>query len=342
MSNNSYSIKKLSKETIEQFVNSLKVYEVKNTNNLIYKRFNYLDKLVISVYKSNSVLIQLTKLASPTDLDQFIKQYCFWADESKNKSSDNKASNSKVSKTSPNKKKTKSTTDQNKFLEGDTIGCDEVGVGEYLGPIVTCCALVKQDQIDLVKKLGVKDSKLLSDEKIIEIANELKKFIKFQIFCFNPKKGALEFNQMYDRLKNINALKAYMHNQCLIFFKQKYQINNLIVLDQFVDPNKYYLHLTNFNVEPIIKINLMEEKAESKYLSVAVASILARAFYLELCQKLLNKINYKDDYKKMLGADNKTFERIKKHILAHPNFDWRKFFKVFFKPFAKFLESLED
>ncbi|WP_244325517.1 hypothetical protein [Mycoplasmoides gallisepticum] len=51
----------------------------------------------------------------------------------------------------------------------------------------------------------------------------------------------------------------------------------------------------------------MEEKAESKYLSVAVASILARAFYLELCQKLLNKINYKDDYKKMLGADNKTF-----------------------------------
>ncbi|WP_329503791.1 hypothetical protein RUS48_02105 [Mycoplasmoides gallisepticum] len=62
----------------------------------------------------------------------------------------------------------------------------------------------------------------------------------------------------------------------------------------------------------------MEEKAESKYLSVAVASILARAFYLELCQKLLNKINYKDDYKKMLGADNKTFERIKNILKITP------------------------
>ncbi|AHC00003.1 ribonuclease HIII [Mycoplasmoides gallisepticum S6] len=128
----------------------------------------------------------------------------------------------------------------------------------------------------------------------------------------------------------------------MCFFKQRYQINNLIFLDQFVNQNKYYQYLTDFKVEPIIKIDLMEEKAESEYLSVAVASILARAFYLELCQKLLNKINYKDDYKKMLGADNKTFERIKKHIKDHPNFNWSKIFKVFFKPFAKFLASLED
>ncbi|MES3518830.1 hypothetical protein ACK3C2_03890 [Mycoplasmoides gallisepticum] len=124
----------------------------------------------------------------------------------------------------------------------------------------------------------------------------------------------------------------------MCFFKQRYQINNLIFLDQIVNQNKYYQYLTDFKVEPIIKIDLMEEKAESKYLSVAVASILARAFI----QKLLNKINYKDDYKKMLGADNKTFERIKKHIKDHPNFNWSKIFKVFFKPFAKFLASLED
>ncbi|ULH61955.1 ribonuclease HIII [Mycoplasmoides gallisepticum] len=103
-----------------------------------------------------------------------------------------------------------------------------------------------------------------------------------------------------------------------VFFKQRYQINNPIVLDQFVNQNKYYQYLTVFKFEPIIKIDLMEEKAESKYLSVAVASILARAFYLELCQKLLNKINYKDDYKKMLGADNKTFERIKNILKIIP------------------------
>lgn len=77
MSNNTYSIKNLSKAVIKQFVESLKAYEVKDNNSLIYKRFNYLDLLIVSVYQSNSILIQSTKLASSSDLDQFIKQYCF-------------------------------------------------------------------------------------------------------------------------------------------------------------------------------------------------------------------------------------------------------------------------
>lgn len=331
MSNNTYSIKNLSNETIKRFVNQLKTYEIDNNNALIYKRFNYLDYLIISVYKSNSILIQLTKLANSSHLDEFIDKYCFWTNNNQNK---------QVKKTT-NNKKSKLTNNKLNLSNVSLIGCDEVGVGEYLGPIVTCCALVSDDQIDQINRLGVKDSKLLTDDKIVNIANELRKFIKFQIFCFDPKKGALEFNQMYDQLKNINALKAYMHNAGLILFKQKYGINNMIVLDQFVNEKKYYEHLNNYKVTPMIKIDVMEEKAESKYLSVAVASILARAYYLELCKKLLDKINYQGDYKKMLGADNKTFELIKKHIKANPSYNWKKVFKVFFKPFQEFLESLK-
>ncbi|SYV94578.1 Uncharacterised protein, partial [Mycoplasmoides gallisepticum] len=78
MSNNTYSIKNLSNETIKRFVNQLKTYEIDNNNELIYKRFNYLDYLIISVYKSNSILIQLTKLANSSHLDEFIDKYCFW------------------------------------------------------------------------------------------------------------------------------------------------------------------------------------------------------------------------------------------------------------------------
>lgn len=77
MSNNTYSIKNLSNETIKRFVNQLKTYEIDNNNELIYKRFNYLDYLIISVYKSNSILIQLTKLANSSHLDEFIDKYCF-------------------------------------------------------------------------------------------------------------------------------------------------------------------------------------------------------------------------------------------------------------------------
>lgn len=77
MSNNTYSIKNLSNETIKRFVNQLKTYEIDNNIALIYKRFNYLDYLIISVYKSNSILIQLTKLANSSHLDEFIHKYCF-------------------------------------------------------------------------------------------------------------------------------------------------------------------------------------------------------------------------------------------------------------------------
>ncbi|AAP56698.2 Ribonuclease HIII-domain protein [Mycoplasmoides gallisepticum str. R(low)] len=125
-------------------------------------------------------------------------------------------------------------------------------------------------------------------------------------------------NHFFNFLVNLTAYLFRILLKDFVFFKQRYQINNLIVLDQFVNQNKYYQYLTDFKVEPIIKIDLMEEKAESKYLSVAVASILARAFYLELCQKLLNKINYKDDYKKMLVLIIKPLNGLKNILKIIP------------------------
>ncbi|QMT98246.1 ribonuclease HIII [Mycoplasma tullyi] len=390
MEKTSYSFKKLAKEIVDKFIGNLKTLkadEVKTKNTKIYKRFHYLNKAIIIIYKTNTVTIQRAKSGTHTDLDRFVKQHCFWNNASKNNAANNKGSKnnsnkqntsktvtSKVSKnnsnkqnsntttknsdsvsntniediskltnvsetkTSVNNKKTELINNQNDFLDQDTIGCDEVGVGEYLGPIVTCCALVRHDQIDRVKKLGVKDSKKLSDEKIVEIANELKKFIKFEIFCFDPNKGTLGYNQMHERLNSLEAVKAYMHNAGLTIFKLKYQTNNPIILDQAVQEDRYYEYLEGFKDLSIVKIDLMETKSESKYLSVATASILARAFYLELCKELLHKIGYTDDYKLMLGTSNEIFERIKTYIQENPHFNWKYAFKVHM--LAKFLESL--
>ncbi|MDC4184194.1 ribonuclease HIII [Mycoplasma bradburyae] len=345
MSSNTYSIKKLSDQVIKKFIDQIKEFEIDNNNEFVYKRFNYYDYLIISVYKTNSILIQPTKLANSKHLNTFINKYCFWETNNKNQTT-------LTDKITYNKVQKQTKASSNRFYKNDalyvdltnesTIGCDEVGVGEYLGPIVTCCALVKKDDFNRVIELGVKDSKQLTDDKIISIANELKKFIDYQIFCFDSTPSALCFNEMYDKLKNINALKAYMHNAGLDAFNKKYLIKNKIVLDEFVTSKKYYEHLNNFNINPIIKIDYMTQKAESKYLSVAVASILARAYYLDICKQLLAKINYFDDYKNMLGSDNKTLERIKQHIKANNDLvNWREIFKVFFKPLEEFLNSLK-
>ena len=57
------------------------------------------------------------------------------------------------------------------------IGSDEVGTGDYFGPITVAAAYVDKQQITLLQELGVRDSKSLTDEKIISIAKRLTTFM---------------------------------------------------------------------------------------------------------------------------------------------------------------------
>ena len=63
-----------------------------------------------------------------------------------------------------------------KFFDNQ-IGSDEVGVGDFFGPLIVVAAYVSRLDITTLKELGVDDSKRLSDEKIREIAPELVKSI---------------------------------------------------------------------------------------------------------------------------------------------------------------------
>ena len=51
----------------------------------------------------------------------------------------------------------------------DSIGSDEVGTGDYFGPIVVTASYVNKSDITFLEELGVKDSKKLTDKKIIKI-----------------------------------------------------------------------------------------------------------------------------------------------------------------------------
>jgi len=51
------------------------------------------------------------------------------------------------------------------------IGSDESGKGDFFGPLVVSAVLLKNDgELDFIYSLGVKDSKKLSDKRVIEIA----------------------------------------------------------------------------------------------------------------------------------------------------------------------------
>jgi ribonuclease HIII len=165
------------------------------------------------------------------------------------------------------------------------LGSDEVGTGDYFGPVVVVCAFVRRDQIEGLLKLGVKDSKKLTDEQIREIAPTLKQELTFQTVVL-PN---LKYNEMIDKGFNLNKIKSYLHNHAirktLQSLKEPY---DRIVVDQYTPKDKYFEYLADY--ENVVRSLTFEERAESTHVSVAAASILARDAFLNGLEELNAKL----------------------------------------------------
>ena len=77
--------------------------------------------------------------------------------------------------------------EEEKYYNSSSIGSDEVGTGDYFGPIVVTSCYVSKEDIPFVEGLGIKDSKKLDDEKILKIAPELIKKIKYKSLIMSNK-----------------------------------------------------------------------------------------------------------------------------------------------------------
>ena len=69
------------------------------------------------------------------------------------------------------KEKDKEKLITSKYMFVNSVGSDEVGTGDYFGPIVVTASYVKREDVPYLKELGCTDSKKLTDEKIIEISS---------------------------------------------------------------------------------------------------------------------------------------------------------------------------
>lgn len=172
-------------------------------------------------------------------------------------------------------------------FELSTIGTDEVGTGDYFGGITVCACFVPKDKLLMLRKLGVRDSKKITDKKILEIGPQLINDIMHSIILLN--------NEKYNRIikigsANLNKIKAVMHNKAIIkLLKQKPQYDNIII-DGFTSKEHYFSYLENQN--DVVKNVQLIEKAEDKYTSVAVASIIARYYFLKHKDELNQTYGY--------------------------------------------------
>ena len=178
------------------------------------------------------------------------------------------------------KKDKKDTFIDPKIYYSNSIGSDEVGTGDFFGPIVVTSAYVSKDKIPFLEELGVKDSKKLTDDKILEIVPKIIKEIPYESIILSNK----EYNQKYNANTNMNTIKAIMHNKALFTMKNKGFDYDYIVVDQFANPYVYFNYLkTSPNV--VRNITFMT-KAEDKCLSVACASLISRYIFLKEFDRL--------------------------------------------------------
>ena len=167
------------------------------------------------------------------------------------------------------------------------IGTDEVGNGSYFGGLAVVASFVTPDQHAFLRKLGVGDSKTLTDQKIRQIAPILKDKIQHQALLLSPSK----YNEVIGDRYNAVSVKVALHNQAIYLLLQKGVQPEKIVIDAFTSAKNYDKYLAqeaNRFSNPIS----LEEKAEGKYLAVAVSSVIARDLFLENLENLGRELGY--------------------------------------------------
>lgn len=167
-------------------------------------------------------------------------------------------------------------------IDISSVGSDEVGTGDYYGPIVVTASYVNKDDIPFLTELGVKDSKKLSDEQILKIVPKIIKRIKYKTIMLSNK----EYNKNYGKDMNMNKIKAVLHNKVLTEMVKDNEYD-YIVVDQFEPESSYYKHLSEVP-SPLKGITFIT-KAEDKCLSVACSSLISRYIFVKEIDKLGDK-----------------------------------------------------
>ena len=173
-----------------------------------------------------------------------------------------------------------------KYYNTSSVGSDEVGTGDYFGPIVVTACFVEKEQLEQLEKLGVGDSKKIDDSKILKIAPEISKIVKYRSVILSNK----EYNEKYTKDFNMNKIKAILHNKVLYQLiteeKPKY---DYIIVDEFAREARYYGYLED---QPVIQKDItFLTKAEDISPAVACASIISRYLFLKEFDKLSDSIH---------------------------------------------------
>jgi ribonuclease HIII len=171
-----------------------------------------------------------------------------------------------------------STTD---FSSLARIGIDESGKGDYFGPLVIAAVFVQAAGEAELKLMRVRDSKKISDGRILEMAADIRQVCRHSIVAIGPQR----YNDLYAKMRNLNRLLAWGHARALENLLEQVDCS-LAISDQFGDQQL----VLNALQERGKLIRLVQHPKAEADLAVAAASILARAEFLRRLQRLSDEV----------------------------------------------------
>jgi ribonuclease HIII len=164
----------------------------------------------------------------------------------------------------------------------ERIGIDESGKGDYFGPLVIAAVFVDATTQGELKLMEVRDSKKISDGRILELAPDIKTICPHSVIAIGPQK----YNELYAKIKNLNRLLAWGHAKALETLLERGVTCERAISDQFGDERL----ILNALQEKGRKIVLEQRTKAESDLAVAAASILARAEFLIRLKRLSQEV----------------------------------------------------
>ena len=301
----------LSAENVKRVIIFYRDYQAdsKNESVLFFAKTDY---IAVTVYSTNKVMFQGEDAEAEYNMWKVMLDY---KEETK----------------TPTKKVVEKTikTDDYYLI---SIGSDEVGTGDFFGPVTVCAAYLDKDSLEYIKGLKIDDSKKLTDEKILILGEQLKDKVVFSLLSLHNEK----FNDLTKRGYNLNKIKAFLHNKAIINLLQKISDKPPVIMDQFAEEGLYFRYLSNET--KVFKTIRFATKAESKYASVAIASIIARYAFLKHFDLISNECGYT----LLKGAGNKV-DKLASIILSEKGEAFlAKYAKMNFKTLDKAKQLLKN
>jgi ribonuclease HIII len=152
------------------------------------------------------------------------------------------------------------------------IGTDESGKGDYFGPLVIAGVYLPDEQEQIFREIGVKDSKRFSDNRVRELAEIIKRGYVHSVVSIGPER----YNALYLNLRNLNRLLAWGHSRAIENILGEVPCR-LAITDQFGDK----AYVLNALMKKGQRLELIQRPKAEEDMAVAGASILARAEFLK-------------------------------------------------------------